>query len=151
MRVTLVGINLSLTLCNHFSTSLWMSHNYTLGPVVSASGGFNDESSAEKDRRVGAAPQSARRCWKAGGKCERKTDLEKKRERGRKEERRIRWRKWRRRGKRWKGEGEKGGKRKRERHSFPCIAICNLFHHLPLVCAVSLEKMTYPKQPCYQT
>ena len=54
-------------------------------------------------------------------------------------------------GKEVKRGGGKGGERKRERHSFPCIAICNLFHHLPLVYAIILEKMTYPKQPCYLT
>lgn len=73
-----------------------MSRNYILGSVASASEGFNNDGSAGNDRIVGAAPQSARLCWKAGarvlseGKHERKTDLEKKRERGRKEERRIR-------------------------------------------------------------
>ena len=64
--------------------------------MASASEGFNNDGSAGNDRIVGAAPQSAQLCWKAGarvlseGKHERKTDLEKKRERGRKEERRIR-------------------------------------------------------------
>ena len=73
-----------------------MSRNYILGSVASASEGLNNDGSAGNDRIVGAAPQSARLCWKAGarvlseGKHERKTDVEKKRERGRKEERRIR-------------------------------------------------------------
>ena len=119
-RITLVGINLSLTLCNYFRTSLRMFHNYILGSLVSASEGFNTDNSAGNDRAAGATSQSAWLYWKAGacvfsdGKHERKTDLEKERERGSKEERRIRWRK-RRKGKRWKGKGEKGGKRKRER------------------------------------
>lgn len=71
-----------------------MSRNYILGSVASASEGFNNDGSAGNDRIVGAAPQSAQLCWKAGarvlseGKHERKTDLEKKREReeGRKKE-----------------------------------------------------------------
>ena len=73
-----------------------MSRNYILGSVASASEGLNTDGSAGNDRIVGAAPQSARLCWKAGarvlseGKNLRKRDVEKKRERGWKEERRIR-------------------------------------------------------------
>ena len=87
-----MGINLSLTLCNYFSTSLRMSHNYILGSLVSALEGFNNANSAGNDRAAGATSQLAWLYWKAGvrvfseGKHERKTDLEKEREEGRKEE-----------------------------------------------------------------
>lgn len=150
------GDQLVIDFVQLFCTLLWMSHNYILdlwflhrkGLIMTTLLGMT-----EQWEQLLSLPGSTGRQVLMGSVKEnmKGRQILRKRERGRKEERRIRWRKRRGRGKRWKGEGVKGGKRKRERHSFPWTAICNLFHHLLLVYAIILEKMTYPKQPCYLT
>lgn len=123
-RITLVGTNLSLTLCNCFSTLLWMSHNYILdlwflhqkGLIMTTLLGMTEQ----REQLLSLPGSTGRQVLVCSVKENMKgRQILRKRERGRKEERRIRWRKRRGRGKRWKGQGVKGGKRKRERHSFP--------------------------------
>lgn len=134
IKIIKIDIDLSLTLCNYFSTSLWVSSSYILGSFLSTSEGFHNDSSAEDDGSAGATSQLCSLCLasrKAGasvfteGKHERKTVLVLE-EGGMEEEERE-----------WKREM----RRKREWNFFHCIAIHSRFHPMSLI--YSFNKNTF--------